>query len=277
MYVLFLILFFLSFFVLAIGLIKPVLILRRSKNPTRLKMFFYWLLSAFTLIILFVISIPKENGKDVEIDSQPLNTCEVNLGVLKMDENAHTIGNKTEMTELLRLLNDSTCDIIGITYDWRGSYGNDIPMKIVYNKKEERLKSIIRSNNIFDDYTGVKEDVLRKFLENREKAFYKLSDYDDNIKYDYNDREQLPEAVGEKPLQSGWDGAVPIVKKYIKRNVNDASSVKFLEWSDIFASEGYWVVRCKFSGTNAFGGIVIENKLFYMRDNEVVMVKDMGY
>ncbi len=222
-------------------------------------------------------SNPDDNkqSKVVLKEELPLaNVCKSNLGVLKMDVNGYSIGKKTEMTELKKILKDNSCDIIEITYELKGSYGDNITKKIVYNKREKRLRDIYTLNNVIEDYKNVSPDGLKKFLEAGEKSFYSLSDYTES-EYDFNNREMTNRAVGKKPSQSEWDGSVEIVKNFIKSNAKDASSIEFLEWSKVSSLDEYWIVRCKYKGSNSFGIVITENKWFYIQNESVVKTKDI--
>ena len=80
-------------------------------------------------------------------------------------------------------------------------------------------------------------------------------------------------AVGEKPKQSELTGSVSIVEDYVKSNANDASSIDFLEWSKISPFGEFWIVRAKYKGTNAVGGVVTENTWFYIQNGQVIKTK----
>ncbi len=154
--------------------------------------------------------------------------CKSELGVLKLDVNGHSVGKITEMTELKRMLKKEDCDIIEIIYEWKGSYRDNMPKKIIYNKRTGRLKDIFTRYNVIEDYKNVSPEGLMKFLDKGEKSFYLLSDYTD-AEYDFNNREMTIESVGKQPYQNELNGSVPIVKDYIKDNSKDASSIRFIE------------------------------------------------
>lgn len=220
-------------------------------------------------------SLKKDSTKMVlETEFPTANKCESNLGVLKMDANGHSIGKKTELTELLRMLKNKDCDIIEITYELKGSYGDNIGKKIIYNKRERRLQDIFTNNYVIEDYNDVSVEGLKMFLDKGEKSFYSLTEYTD-AKYDFNNREMKQKTVGNQPSQSEWNGSVKVVEEYIKTNSKDASSIKFIEWSKVCPFDEFWIVRCKFSGTNSFGAIVTENKWFYIQNDKVVKTKDI--
>lgn len=216
----------------------------------------------------------KANTELKEELPQPI-TGKSDLGVLKMNENGQSVGKKTELTELRRLLAIDSLDIIEITYEWKGSYGDNIAKKIIYDKRTGNLKDIFTENNVIEDYKNVDPEGLKKFLAKGEKSFYSLEKYTD-AEYDFNNREMTVRAVGEQPEQSEWDGSVKAVEDYVKSNANDASSIDFIEWSKVSPIGDYWVVRAKFKGSNALGGIVTVNKWFYIQNNKVVKTKDIN-
>ncbi len=63
---------------------------------------------------------------------------------------------------------------------------------------------------------------------------------------------------------SAWDGSVSQVKEYLRKNLNDAKSVEYVEWSPVFKFEdgSGFAVRCKYRAKNSFGAYVLEEKLF---------------
>jgi len=219
----------------------------------------------------------NNNQSKIELKEElpPPNVCKSDLGVLNMDAYGYSVGKRNERTELKKLLNDDKCDIIEITYQLKGSYGDNISKKLVYNKREKRLKDIFTRTNVIEDYKNVSVDGLKKFLEQGEKSFYSLTDYT-NAEYDYNNREMKNNAVGKKPSQSEWDGSVEIVESFIKSNAKDASSIEFLEWSKVTSFGEYWIVRCKYKGSNSLGATVTENKWFYIQNEKVVDTKDIN-
>lgn len=67
---------------------------------------------------------------------------------------------------------------------------------------------------------------------------------------------------------SGWDGSVWQVKSWLKSNLKDPSSVKYIEWSNVNDEEnGGFSVRVKYRAKNSFGGYSIENKIFYLNSS----------
>lgn len=222
-------------------------------------------------------AITKKDSSKVILKAElpPEKICKSDLGVLRMDVDGYSIGKKTELTELRRLLNNKDCDIIEITYEWASPKYDNLPKKIVYNRRDGTLKDISTRNNVIEDYSGVDETGLKKFLDKGEKSFYSLSNYT-NAEYDFNNREMIQKTVGNQPSQSEWDGSVKVVEEYVKSNSKDASSIKFLEWSKVSPFDEFWIVRCKFKGTNSFGAVVTENKWFYIQNDKVVKTKEIN-
>lgn len=66
-------------------------------------------------------------------------------------------------------------------------------------------------------------------------------------------------------INSGWDGSVWQVKKWMKNNLKDPDSLQFIEWSPVAKDNkgDYWV-RCKYRAKNSFGGYAIENTAFHL-------------
>jgi len=97
-------------------------------------------------------------------------------------------------------------------------------------------------------------------------------------------REKISEAesvvneIGPKPENSEWDGAVKPVVDYLNANLRDPGSCEYIEWSPVFlqnlSGEKYWAVRVKYRAKNAFGGYVIEEKIAWIRNDEVVLMTD---
>lgn len=80
---------------------------------------------------------------------------------------------------------------------------------------------------------------------------------------------------GEKPMRSGWDGSYLVVERYLKRVMHDPSSldVDNCTYAHKVKNVG-WVVGCRYRGKNKFGGLVLNENWFVIRQNRVVGVKD---
>ena len=229
----------------------------------------------FILVIGLFSNNQKESSDQAQTPQSKINADipiigKSDVGVLKMDQNGYSIGKKTELTELRRLLNVDSLDIIEISYELKGST-DSFKKKIVYDKRSSILKDIYTKSNVVEEYKNVSFDTLKKFLDKGGKGFYNI----ENVEYDFNNSNMTIDAVGEEPEQSELDASVKIVKEYVKSNAYDASSIKFLEWSKVSPSGEYWIVRAKYKGSNAYGGIVTENMWFYIQNSKVVKTKSI--
>jgi hypothetical protein len=85
--------------------------------------------------------------------------------------------------------------------------------------------------------------------------------------------------LGPKPKNSEWDGRVDPVVEYLKNNLNDYDSSEFVEWSPVtkleVKGEPFWVVRLKLRAKNAFGGYVLKNTFYFIRQNKVVTAEGL--
>ena len=218
--------------------------------------------------------VPKTTLKE---ELPPLKTCKSDIGKVKTNGDG-SIGSKTEMTELLKLLKNKDCDIIEITFIQKSppdrNY-DDMPLKITYNRVTGLLKSIFTTNNISEDYANVHEACLMEYLKSGKKNFNSIESYCKDAKYEFNNRDKKQSAIGNKPEQSELDASVKIVEDYIKKNAKDASSVEFLEWSKVSQFGESWIVRCKYKGTNSLGAVVTENVWFYIQNSKVIDTKQI--
>jgi hypothetical protein len=65
------------------------------------------------------------------------------------------------------------------------------------------------------------------------------------------------------PLASSWDGVTLAVKNYFQDNANNPKSIKYVECSYIMKlSNGGWAQVVKYRGENAFGGTILDEKMF---------------
>lgn len=78
---------------------------------------------------------------------------------------------------------------------------------------------------------------------------------------------------GDKPVQSAWDGSYNVVERY--QVMNDPSSLKIDSCTPAYKVKNTgWVVACRYRGKNAFGGMVLNQNWFIIRQNHVIDVKD---
>jgi hypothetical protein len=228
-----------------------------------------------TPIITADNSVKAPISNTLKEELPPLTKCQINAGRLKMHQNGYSIGKKTEMTEFKKQLKNKDCDVIEIVWVWDCSpQYDDMPMKIIYNRRTHNFKNIYTKTNVIEDYPNINEECLKEYVK-KEKAFYSysLTDYCKDSKMDFNNREMKQTAIGPKPEQSELDASVKAVKDFIKEKAKDASSIEFLEWSKVSSLGDNWIVRCKYKGTNSFGAVVTENVWFYIQNNKVVDTK----
>ena len=81
---------------------------------------------------------------------------------------------------------------------------------------------------------------------------------------------------GPMPTNSAWDGSVPAVERYLKMVLNDPGSYDHVRTSAVSGEGDYWVVVSSFRGKNAFGGLVLNVKKFYIQQGQVVKTADVG-
>jgi hypothetical protein len=246
-------------------------------------------ISIITILIL-VISFrlaEKDDKKQFQpVDSQPTNkqpineqaettapnpvVCVEDAGTFEQDVNGYSVGSKTERQALIKLLKSGNCDVIQISYYLHsGTYNNNIHQTLVYNKTAQSL--IVKFDNGYaDSYTGISPNALLAHLKKGKKSYYDI----EAVKMSAIDA--VPDVpIGDKPKQSDYDGSVPVVKQYVLKSANDESSIKFIDWSEVQAYGKFWVVRCKYKGSNSYGGIVTENRLYFIQNG--IVIKDIDY
>lgn len=114
------------------------------------------------------------------------------------------------------------------------------------------------------------------------KMHPKNSTYDQKMKHYANkiteiEAKETAERLfyGEKPIQSAWDGSYSVVERYLKRVMNDPSSLDIDSCTPVYKVKNIgWVVGCRYRGKNVFGGVVLNQNWFIIRKNQVVDVKD---
>lgn len=219
----------------------------------------------------------KSETAKLAIETPPLEKETVSLGKIKMNQEGNSVGKKTELTELYKLVQDESIDVIEINWVWDTQpVYDDKDMRITYDKINGDLTLVYMKTNVREEFTNISVDCLSDFLKNKEKSFYSIERYCKDSNYDFNNREMTQRTVGEKPKQSEVDGSVSIIENFVKSNANDASSIDFLEWSKVSAVGEFWVARAKYKGTNAFGGVVTEDMWFYIQNGTVVKTKPIN-
>ena len=80
----------------------------------------------------------------------------------------------------------------------------------------------------------------------------------------------------ENPVtNSGLDASVYQVEQFLDDNLNDPDSYDPIEWSAVQPTKNGYYVRHKYRARNGFGGMNIENKIFYLdKDGNVTGYTD---
>lgn len=85
--------------------------------------------------------------------------------------------------------------------------------------------------------------------------------------------------LGPKPT-SYYNGKVLEVDRYLSRVLNDYDSSEYVEWSPVIKvreKDGpYWAVRLKLRAKNAFGGYILRDTYYYIRNGQVVRSTGLG-
>jgi hypothetical protein len=86
--------------------------------------------------------------------------------------------------------------------------------------------------------------------------------------------------LGPKPENSAYDGSVRVVDKYLEKVLNDYHNSEYVEWSPVtkiyIGKEPYWGVRLKLRAKNAFGGYILRDTFYFMRNGQVVISKGLN-
>jgi hypothetical protein len=70
------------------------------------------------------------------------------------------------------------------------------------------------------------------------------------------------------PKLDQWNGVAYAVKNYLKNNANDPKSIEYVECSVLIEfTNGWFSQRVKFRGKNAFGGLILNEKVFFMTED----------
>ncbi|MCA1633220.1 MAG: hypothetical protein LC785_06010 [Acidobacteria bacterium] len=91
--------------------------------------------------------------------------------------------------------------------------------------------------------------------------------------------EEYP-GIGPKPQQSGLDGSVQAVDRYLRETLNDYQSAEYVEWSPVTPAklngESFWAVRLKLRAKNAFGAKILKDTYFVIRNEQVVSASGLN-
>lgn len=88
------------------------------------------------------------------------------------------------------------------------------------------------------------------------------------------DAQRSCQAEKNKPAvvaNSGWDGSVQQVKRFLDKTLRDPASFEAIEWGSVRRTcDGYFVL-VKYRARNGFGGMVISTKAFTLDTNGLVV------
>lgn len=107
---------------------------------------------------------------------------------------------------------------------------------------------------------------------------YNKTEYESKIKLQKlaNDpkeieRKEQEKNRGPKPKDGWWDGACEEIHTFFKHNLNDYKSLDVIEASRIVPwGETTWAQRVKYRAKNAFGGYVLDNRVFVIENGMVI-------
>lgn len=153
--------------------------------------------------------------------------------------------------------------------------------KININQLEEKVKNI-PSSNISENLNIYKQ--LSSLAPENSKYKQKIVFYTDKLnqqrlkkekeKRAYNKRIAL---FGEPPTNSGWDGSVSCVKRYLKTIAKDPDSLEFEKWGKVMHNDDDgWLVWCQYRAKNSFGGYARNANWFVVRHDRVVEMKEIN-
>ena len=81
--------------------------------------------------------------------------------------------------------------------------------------------------------------------------------------------------IGPSVQNNGLDASVYQVKQFLDDHLKDPDSYDPIEWSAVQSTENGYYVRHKYRARNGFGGMNIENKIFYLdKDGNVTGYTD---
>lgn len=188
---------------------------------------------------------------------------------------------KEELANFLGDLSDSQFEIFLKTEDlpkvtsFKEPRVNTIFKNIIIDSKTNAIK--IRMGEIKARETKRKEKELAKKkrlaeIKERKKQEAEAKKHTKKIA-------ELEKKIGEKPVQSQWDGSVQIAENYLKSHLRDPDSLKYESWSPVFLFENknnkYWATRVTYRAKNGFGGFTKESKMFLIQHGQVVSVLNL--
>jgi len=148
--------------------------------------------------------------------------------------------------------------------------------QIKINKKTKEILAQLKkipANQLEKNYNLYKE--LLKMHPKNSRYSQKMKHYANKIAEVEAKKVAEKLFYGEKPVQSAWDGSYSVVEKYLRQVMNDPSSLKIDSCTSVYKVKNTgWVVGCRYRGKNAFGGMVLNQNWFIIRQNHVIDVKD---
>lgn len=72
------------------------------------------------------------------------------------------------------------------------------------------------------------------------------------------------EAAREPVYNSGWDGSVRQVERFLKDTLKDPSSFQAVQWYPVQKDADGYVVRVRYRARNSFGALVLEDRVFLL-------------
>jgi hypothetical protein len=139
------------------------------------------------------------------------------------------------------------------------AYSPDLGDSSEVSKASEHLRSIPASAREYKE--------AQKLLKQFERRAVQIKRENDKAAAD-------SALLGPKPENSAWNGTVRCVDKYLKATLNDYDSAEYVEWSPVvrmdLKGQPYWAVRLKLRATNAFGGKILKEAVFFIRNDQVV-------
>lgn len=141
----------------------------------------------------------------------------------------------------------------------------------IKNKTKEYIAASIKSLNEWNiSDAEVKIELIAVFDPENSQL--------EGLKKRLSDTQATLKEIGPKPVNSAWDAAVSPVQDFLKRNLKDPGSVQYDEWSAVFMADyggkKCWAVRCRYRAKNSFGGYVLSNQIFYIRNDTVIGYRD---
>lgn len=75
---------------------------------------------------------------------------------------------------------------------------------------------------------------------------------------------------GPMPKNSGWDGSIPQVERWVKERLKDPDSYKHSDTSIPVAEGPFWRVETSYRAKNSFGALILETHTLWLQQLQVV-------